>query len=711
MKKFLFLIVFLGLIAVSSKPVLAGSVLDYANSANYNLKFTGSDTAGHIATFNTKAVDIDGDGKNDLLIGAWNGSGGGSVYLIYGTLLQTFASGSTINLDISTNYNVRFRGTTFAGFGVPAAGDIDGDGKMEIVFNDVLIPDEGGSLWVVNNRIFGGLTGTGNLVDVTNSANYNFRFSSENTTDNGEFADIVKLEDLDGNGRADLLMEDAHTSIGAVHDGALYVVYDSLLNAYGSSTGNDMPLGASTNYSLRIERNGGNSPNFSYGDFQVVDINGDGQKDLLIGSYFEDFNNVGDSGSVYVLYHSVFGGLVGTGNIVDVSDPANYSIRFDGDQAVDSLGGWIDEASDVTGDGQVDLILGASRTDANGRIDSGSVYVIDHSLFSGYAGTGNNVLLSNSANWTTRIDGAVAGERLNIAGGVADFTNSGQNGLLIGAVDSNNGRTNSGSFYVLTQPMFSLGGTGKTVDEANSANYFYRVDGAAASDRLTGFADNPTHELAGWDLNTDGGIDILSVARGAAGGGGALYVAFSTPPVRLSTSGSGTNDDPNRPVGWAKRISAGPHYKGNDFSFVTVNNRGEKGVGNVPEAVGVLILSRTHHDDLNITFSQPAVFDLPQAPFKIPLPWSRGFNVDGEIYWINAVSAFNGFQVVKSDGPFILRLPYKDTTIGKKIIWFNPTLNKWQNLSSPLVVDYINRTLLTTTNQFGFFAVGQLRKL
>ncbi len=77
----------------------------------------------------------------------------------------------------------------------------------------------------------------------------------------------------------------------------------------------------------------------------------------------------------------------------------------------------------------------------------------------------------------------------------------------------------------------------------------------------------------------------------------------------------------------------------------------------------------------------------------------------------SAISAFNGYPEPTTDHPFIIRLSYDPTKLkghlpsSLKIAYFNPTTSRWQALTTPIVIDYINHTLSTTTKNFGLYAV------
>lgn len=113
----LFLLAFSHFFVFFVKPALAVTqTYDLATSTNYNLRFDGGSASEFFPTGALKTADVDGDGKQDILVAgsyADNNSraNSGSVYVIYGSLLETFSgTGNNINLSNSSNYSLRFDG-------------------------------------------------------------------------------------------------------------------------------------------------------------------------------------------------------------------------------------------------------------------------------------------------------------------------------------------------------------------------------------------------------------------------------------------------------------------------------------------------------------------------------------------------------------------------------------------------------------------------
>ena len=223
-------------------------------------------------------------------------------------------------------------------------------------------------------------------------------------------------------------------------------------------------------------------------------MNGDGYADLIVGVSGADNNGRSESGSAYVL----FGKASGFANIDFASLGASDGYRIDGAAADNYCGISVSTAGDVNGDGYADLIVGAYGASNNGRIYSGSAYV----LFGKASGFANIDLASLGASDGYRIDGAVAddlcGGSVSTAG---DVNGDGYADLIVAAsYASNNGRAYSGSAYVL----FGKASGFSNIDLASlGASDGYRIDGAAANDRC-GISVSTAGDVSG-----DGYADLI----------------------------------------------------------------------------------------------------------------------------------------------------------------------------------------------------------
>jgi hypothetical protein len=291
-----------------------------------------------------------------------------------------------------------------------------------------------------------------------------------------------------------------------------------------------------------------------YGTITSGDFDGDGLKDIVMGSWWADNNSRGSSGSVWVIYGSLLNTLDGEASTLDLSDPSSYNLRFDGASANDYLGTSVIHIGDLDNDGADDLLIGAYGTDYNSRATAGSLYVIYNSLISSYTGTGNNVDLDTSTNYNLRFDGPLANTSLTFTGGanMGDLNDNGDNDLLISAREADyNNQGGSGSIWIIYDSILeSYSGTGNNIDLATATNFNLRIDGSDTTDdeyclgaRMDGVP--PT------DFDGDGKLDLAVGAYAADHNGltdnGAYYLIYNTILDDYSGTGNTFNvDDPSK---------------------------------------------------------------------------------------------------------------------------------------------------------------------
>jgi hypothetical protein len=304
-------------------PISSGSL------SSAQRRFAGETIEDQAATRIAAGGDVDGDGKDDLLIGApyAERASQGAAYLILDA-----ADGASIGLE---NADLILRGEVSgdqAGFGVAVGGDLNGDGLADMV---VGAPLAGGYGRV--HVIYGDASPAGSLDsdDATISGRAN-----------GDRAGHVLawVGDVDWDGHQDLLIGAPGADGGA---GAAYLVLGPLDPVQSLSA-------ASATFTGLAAGDGAGSWVAAAGS-----MDGDDYDDMLIGV-------AADSGAASVLIRGPIWGEHTLGDADGI---------FEGESASDAAGVSSSAAGDTNADGYLDLLVGAP---AYGDVasDAGAAYLI-----------------------------------------------------------------------------------------------------------------------------------------------------------------------------------------------------------------------------------------------------------------------------------------------------------------------------------------------
>ncbi len=312
--------------------------------AGAGASFVGEDAGDRAGYSLAGAGDLDGDGYDDLLIGAYKSDDGsyhaGEVYVIFGQPQGGWAT----DVDLGTAA-ASFTGevdSDFAGKAVGGGGDVDGDG-----FDDLLIGapnnDEtdaaAGKAYLVLGREAGWAQDTSLAL-----ADASFLGETGGAYAAGRAVDVAG--DVDGDGLADVLIGAYGRDLAGTDSGEVYLIFGSPSLA-GLHTTLDQ---ADASFTGELA-----------GDFAgwaaagAGDVDADGFDDLLVGAYKRDGDAL-DAGGAYLL----LGGPTGWAMRASL-DSAGAMVL--GDEAYDYLGRSVAGAGDLDGDGFDDLVVGASGND------------------------------------------------------------------------------------------------------------------------------------------------------------------------------------------------------------------------------------------------------------------------------------------------------------------------------------------------------------
>ncbi len=479
----------------AAKDVVSHNVVELSAPGTRGLVFEGQRANDRLGFSVSDAGDVNGDGFDDVIVGAWgadpNGSSSGWSYVLFGNADGTVADLADVENGTGGGFVINGAlSNDLSGWSVSGAGDVNGDG-----LDDVMVAAPGKR--IKSYVVFGKADGTPvELSDVENGTG-GFAIS-------GTAKSVSNAGDVNGDGLDDVIVG---TGSGA---GKSYVVFGK---ADGSEvTLADIAADADDGGFVINGASGGDYSGWSVSD--AGDVNGDGLDDLIVGAWGADPDGKSIAGSSYVVFGKTDGSAV---DLSDIEAGIGGGFVINGAGRSDYSGKSVSSAGDVNGDGLDDLIIGAASADPNGS-SSGSSYVV-FGKADGTAVELSDIEAGNGGGFV--INGA---DRADYSGmsvsGAGDVNGDGLDDLIIGAQGADPNGSASGATYVV---FGKADETAVELSDIESGIGGFVINGANGVD-FSGYSVS-----GAGDVNGDGFDDLLVGAPYADPNGsssGSSYIVY-----------------------------------------------------------------------------------------------------------------------------------------------------------------------------------------
>jgi hypothetical protein len=338
-----------------------------------------------------------------------------------------------------------------------------------------------------------------------------FKLSGEAADDESGFS-VSAAGDVNGDGFADIIIGAPFADANGNFSGASYVVFGNTTAAldllHGASGFNLANLDGTNGFKISGAAVGDRS---GWSVSGAGDVNGDGFDDIIIGAPFADPtlppNRVFAPGSSYVVFGKA-GGFAANLNLASL-DGTN-GVKLVGTMADDKFGVSVGAAGDVNGDGFDDVVIGAYSTSPNGAKSGASFVVFGANTGQvDVPGTSGNDMLTGNGNANILI-GGLGNDTLNGGAGNDRLTGGLGNDTLVGGLDNDLYRINRGDGHDTIQENDSTLGNSDKLLYGDSISRLNLVLSRQVDDlRIAVHGSSDQVTIQNWYLSPDNQVETI----------------------------------------------------------------------------------------------------------------------------------------------------------------------------------------------------------